>query len=186
MWLRNPVKKWKYTEWPQSNLEHLKDKCTIYILHKYHDVQMFGRFTVWSAVFKIQGCRNSKFTEWPQNNLEQLTVKGTLYKLRLAPVSQFLVRFRSTTCRFWDTMVSKMQTDFEQLTVKFTLYILNTCPRNPNFGPLCSMTSHFRDTRLLKIISVPNDLRLTLDTYPSKVPCSKKKKKEHVRAYGPR
>ncbi len=47
----------KYTEWPQTDLEHLTVKGTLNALNTYPETQSFIHFAVRPAIFKIQGCR---------------------------------------------------------------------------------------------------------------------------------
>ncbi len=64
------------------------------------------------------------------------------------------------------------QTELKHLTVKITLHTLNTYPRGSNFGPFRSTVSRFRDTtctRWAKIGNAPNDPKLNLSTWQSKV-----------------
>ena len=63
------------------------------------------------------------------------------------------------------------QTELDHITAKRRLYTLNTYPRGPNFGPFRSTTSRFRATRFSKNGSAPNDPKLNLNTWQSKVPC---------------
>ncbi len=67
------------------------------------------------------------------------------------------------------------QTELEDFTIKCTLYTLNTRPWGPNFGPFRSTGSRFRYTtcttctRWAKIGTAPNDSKLNLSTWQSKV-----------------
>ena len=58
------------TEWPQTELEHVTDKSTLYTLNTYPDAQILVRFALRPAVFKIQGRRKTEM-HWmtPKLNL---------------------------------------------------------------------------------------------------------------------
>ena len=78
----------KCTEWPQTELEHVTVKITLYILNTYTRGTNLVRFALRLAVSEkqhVQGGQNRKCTEWPQNELKHLTVKSTLYTLHTYP-----------------------------------------------------------------------------------------------------
>ncbi len=110
--------------------------------------------------------KNQKCTNWPQIDLEHLMVKNTYSR------DPHFGQFRPVARRFRDKVVeNRKNRKWTDWTVKSTPYTLSNYPE-AQMWQFCSTTRHFRDTRLLKIGKIGNvliDLRLTLDTWQSKV-----------------
>ncbi len=140
----------KCTEWPQTELEHLTVKNTLYTLNTYPWRPNFGplRSTI-SRMWDKTCTRSAKIGNAPNDPKLNLTVKSTLYTLKSYPWGPNFHLFHSMNSRFWDTRSAKSectewpQTEPEHLTVKSTLNTLNIYPWGPNFGPFRSTTSHF-------------------------------------------
>ncbi len=137
---------------PQTELEHVTVKGSLYTLNNYPEAQVLVHFALRSVVFKIPGHRNSEIHQitpnwtWTLNSqnysiyIEYLLQRPKFWSISLynKPFQRYKVKNRKYT--EWP------QTEFEHITVKSTLYILNTYPWCPNFGPFHSMTSSFQDT----------------------------------------
>ncbi len=86
----------KCTEWPQTELEDLTVKGTLYTLSTYPWGPNCGPFRSTISRFRdniYTVGENRKCTEWLQTELEDLTVKSTLCTLILTPEAHILVRF---------------------------------------------------------------------------------------------
>ena len=94
--IRSPENR-KCTEWPQTELEHLRVKGTI---NTYPKDQSLVHFAVCLAVSES---RSSKI--W---NTCTPNSKNTLYTLKCYLRGPNFGQFRSTTSRFWDTMSTKI------------------------------------------------------------------------------
>ena len=95
----------KYTEWPQTQLEHLTGKIVLYTLNTYPRDEHFVSFHSTTSHFRDTRSLkmgNGKCTQWTQ--LEHLIVKITLYTLNTCtyPCGQNFGPFRSTTSGFQD------------------------------------------------------------------------------------
>ena len=115
VFLRNKVvKNWKYTEWPQDDLEHLtvKKKKKVPCIHWTFapESQILNRFAVRASIrFRGKVVENRKCTEWPQTDFEHLTDKGVpVYTEHLPTRGPNVGPFRYTISRFWDTRLSKI------------------------------------------------------------------------------
>ncbi len=90
------------TEWPQTELEHLTVKSTLYILHipprpKFWSVSLYDY-----PFLRYNVVKNRKWTEWPNTEIEKITVKTTLYTLSSYPWGPNFHSFHSTTSGFQD------------------------------------------------------------------------------------
>ncbi len=118
-----------------------------------HEAQIFVRFALRPAVFKIQGYWKRKFrkcTEWPQTDFEILPVKSASHTSsncargpNFGPISDQLYdqgfsRYKVDENR---KCTELLRTELEHLTVKIILYAQNTYPWGPNFGPFRSTTN---------------------------------------------
>ncbi len=127
----------KCTEWPQTELDHLTVKNTLYTLFKYPQGPHFGPF------------RDTRFPKVGNalNDLRMiLNINGQTYPIYTQ------VPFRSTTSRFRYTRLSKYRENnlrnyLERLTVKkypvHTRCIPLSASWSPNFGPFRSKTRRF-------------------------------------------
>ncbi len=83
----------KCTEWPQTELEHLTGKSTLYTLNTYPEAQILVRFALWLAVFEIQGRQNGNAPNDPKLNLNTWQSKVPFIHEILTHEAQILVRF---------------------------------------------------------------------------------------------
>ncbi len=163
----------KCTKWPQTELAHLTVKSTLHRLITNLRCQIFVRFTLRPAGFKIQGCRKSKSshgcrnqsrkcTKWPPNDFEHYKIKGTPYTC----YQRHRVPCFTTICSFHPFsryVVNNRKT--HRMTSDWFWTFNSTYPRGPHFRPFGSTARNFQNTRLLKIGNfgnIPNNLRLGL------------------------
>ena len=100
----------KCTEWPQTELETLTVKNTLYTVYvdTYHRRSNFGQFCSTSSCF--WDAKSSKFRNAlndPRLNFEHLTVKSNLYTLNTYPWDPNFGPFRSTINHFRDTICTR-------------------------------------------------------------------------------
>ncbi len=123
--------------------------------------------------------KNWKCTEWSQNQLEHLTVKITLHKIPLMPN---FCSFRSTTSRLRDTRLSKvgkirhapndvkMTLNTWQSTVPCIHEVTTNEAYISSFSLYDQPFSRYNVPENRKFWKFPNDLKLTLKSWQSKVP----------------
>ena len=90
----------KCTQWPQNDLNHLSVKSTLSTLNTHPRAKISLFFTLWPAIFEIQGCRKSEMNPMTQNDLNHLSVTSTLSTLNTHLWCQTFTPFRSTTTVF--------------------------------------------------------------------------------------
>ncbi len=157
-----------------------KQSKVLYIhLIRTPELQNFVCFALWLAVSKIQGCQISEMHRvtpnwtWTLNSqkylmyTEHLPLRPRFWSISLYdqpfPRYKLYKVGKNRKCNDWP------QINLQHLTVKSTLYTLKTYPRGPNVRPFRSTISHFRDTRSRKIGNAPNEPKLNLMTWQSKV-----------------
>ncbi len=102
----------KCTEWPQTELEHLTVKRTLYTLNAYPWSPNFGLFRSTISRFqdtctRARSAKNWNYIEWPHPELEHLTVRSTIYTQNTYPWGPKFCPFRCTISRFrYTTLLS--------------------------------------------------------------------------------
>ncbi len=95
---------WKCTEWPQTELEHLTVKITLYTLHPYPRGPNFALFCSTVSRFWDTTCTQSakigNAPNAPQTEREHLAVKNTLYTLNTYPWGKKKLFDSKTTITF--------------------------------------------------------------------------------------
>ena len=136
----------KWTEWSQTELEHLTVKITLY-LNTYPWGPNFGPFHSTISHFRDTCTRSAKIGNAPNDPTLNLNTNSqryyiySRYTLNTYPWGPNFGPFNSTISRFRGKCTEGPQTELEYLAVKSTLYTLSTYPWGPNFGPCRSMTS---------------------------------------------
>ena len=115
----------------------------------------------------------TKKSEWTQNSLKHSTSQVYTEYASLWPKFNFVSLYDQPYSRYkivenWKC-TQWPQSGIKHLTVESTLYTPNTHPWGHKFTPFCSTTRHFWDTRLSKIGNAPNDTRMTLGTWLTKM-----------------
>ncbi len=125
----------KCTKWPQTELEHLTVKSTLYTLNTYLWGPNFGPFRPTASRFRdtklSKSEKNRKSTEWLQNELEHLTAKITLYTLNTYPRYLILVRRFPRYRTFYNSALTPQKEQkkiaknpkFEQLWILWTTLV---------------------------------------------------------------
>ncbi len=108
------VDNWKCTEWPQNDFEHLTVKSTLYTVNTTK-AQICVSFTVWPAVFELQGCWKSDIGTVPKPKM------SCIYQVSTANAEIFMsVSLHNSLLR--------PQTDLWNLNSQSTSYTLSRCP----------------------------------------------------------
>ncbi len=151
--IRSPENR-KYTEWPETELEHLTIKRTLYTLIVYPEAHILVRFPLRLAVSEIQyeqGRQKSEMHRMTLNWAWQLNSQK--YSIHIYLLGPNCRPFFSTISGFrdiWSPKIGNVPNDpklnLNTLTVKTSLYILNTYPWRPYFGPVRSAINRFRGT----------------------------------------
>ncbi len=100
----------KCTEWPQTELEHLRVKSTLYTLNTYPWGPNFAPFLSTISRFRDTTCmRSAKVGNAPNDSKLNLNteVKSALYTLNTYPWGPNFALCRSTISRFRDTTCTR-------------------------------------------------------------------------------